>query len=295
VPVFLVAFGQFTVTGVDATLVKVVGLAATAGAFAITGNDATLAATHQVTGGTGAFSVTGIAAALQRNTIALAGDTGSFAVTGVDAQWLTGRLVVGAVGSFAVTGIDATLTKSASPAVWTTGVSSITYSNSDRTATGSATSEKSIITTTAKSTGKWYIELSYVTNASNRETDEFWGVATSSSAYPGNTGSGGFGIADTRSVTSDIAGTRLGVLPAWSSGTNVYMFAIDFGAKKAWFGVNGTWRSGADPAAGTTPCIVSWTGTPSLYAAARVYYNTDAVTIVTSPAYLPSGFTQWDS
>jgi hypothetical protein len=180
-------------------------------------------------------------------------------------------------------------------AKWTTGVGSITYSNSDRTATGSGNSEKSVYTTTAKSSGKWYAELSYFTGAANREDDEFFGVIANTGFYPGQSGSSGFGTADTRGMVNNAGGSTSGTLPSWSSGTNVYMVAVDFDNKKAWLGLNGSWTTSSDPAAGTGANVSAWTGTPSFRVATRVFYNSDAVTIVESQAYRPSGFEPWDS
>jgi hypothetical protein len=185
-------------------------------------------------------------------------------------------------------------------AKFATGIAGVTYSNDDRMATASTTSEKSVYVTTVKSTGKWYVEFSYFTSANTYEEDEYFGAATITNTmyYPGQSiqadANGSFGVADTRSIESRMSGSSTsGSLSTWNSGTNIYMVAIDFDAKKAWLGVNGSWTSGSNPATGTSPNVFNWNGTPSMRAGARLYYNQDSITIVSNPTYLPLGFDTW--
>lgn len=157
---------------------------------------------------------------------------------------------------------------------WNTGVSGITYSNSDRTATHSS-GDVNAYSATAKSTGKWYTELSLV----GVDADMVVGFATSNTAgIAGTGGTGGFGIRQGGSSFNDAGVTvDAGYSNAWGY-SNYVMFAIDFDAKLIWFGVNGTWQNSGDPAAGTGYVFSAWTGSPTWYLGFRLLSSGDSGT-----------------
>jgi hypothetical protein len=182
---------------------------------------------------------------------------------------------------------------------WATGVSDIAYSNSDSTITATATSEKTVRSTAAKSSDKWYAELSanlQVTGGVNSVADSFWGLAANNSAFPGQSGSGGIGLTGSRSPWQDGMGASLtGSTLYYSSGSaRILMIAVDFSTKKLWFGVDGAWLDSGNPGSGANASASGWTGTPSWYVTFRPYFNTDAATLQTVTTYaLPSGFNRW--
>jgi hypothetical protein len=71
------------------------------------------------------------------------------------------------------------------------------------------------------------------------------------------------------------------------------MIAVDFDAKKLWFGADGTWLASGNPAAGTGASASGWSGTPTWYITFRPYFNGDAATLQAAPIYTPAGFSRW--
>lgn len=186
-------------------------------------------------------------------------------------------------------------TPSTSIATFVTGVSGLIYSNNNRTAQASGGDEKQARITNTQSTGKWYLELtSNITDGSYSVADIFFGFAESFSSFPGAAGTNGFGTAVTRNLSSfnDLAGGTAfsGSLPNYTI-PGVFMFAIDFDAKKAWLGQGGIWLNSGDPVAGTGDVRSGWTGSPLLRPAIRLIYSGIIVTISESPSYRPTGFT----
>ena len=183
------------------------------------------------------------------------------------------------------------------PLTWATGVSDITYSDSNATITATATGEKTVRNYAAKSAGKWYVEMSAALltgGGINSVQDTWWGVGTSNSNYPGQAGSGGIGITGSRIISQDCSASKSYSTLGYSSGSaRILMIAVDFDAKKLWFGSDGTWLASGDPANGANPSAYSWSGTPSWYVCFRPYFSTDAATLLVSPSYKPSGFSQW--
>ena len=149
----------------------------------------------------------------------------------------------------------------------------------------------------AKSTGKLYVEMSAALLTSggiNSVQDTWWGVGTSNGAYPGRYDSGGVGITGSRTISQDCGASVSGSSLGYTFGSaRILMLAIDFDAKKLWFGADGTWLASGDPASGSNPSAYSWSGTPSWYVLFRPYFSTDAATLLLSPSYRPSGFSQW--
>lgn len=179
---------------------------------------------------------------------------------------------------------------------WALGVANITYSNNNKTATSANQSEKSVMAANEfkKSTGKWYTEITVGINSGSVD-DEFFGLVDNTSAFPGQTGSGGFGTTSGRTMwTGGISANQSGTTPALPNGGFVAMIAIDFDAKQLWTGHNGTWHLSGDPATGTNPRVWAWSGTLSLAPACRLYYTGNTAEVSGEALYaLPSGFQLW--
>jgi hypothetical protein len=173
---------------------------------------------------------------------------------------------------------------------WLTGVTGITYTNSNLTATATQTSEKTVLSSYTKSSGKWYAE---VIPTNTTIADQFVGVATNNSNFPGASGSGGFGVRASGAYFNNAGGNTFGTSATYNSG-DICQLAIDFDSKKFWFGKNGTWANSGNPAAGTNPIFSDWTGSPVWYLAVRVYYINNVAVINTPLTYsIPSGFSAW--
>lgn len=156
----------------------------------------------------------------------------------------------------------------------------IILSGGNLTATHDATSAFGMVRASASfSAGRWYFEL---TNNANGATAGglVGGVATATAAltYPG-AGAGSWGYRANASPpvkrlagldTNDAAMTTLGV------GQRL-MVAIDCDAGKGWFGNNGVWSGGGDPALGTTPTFTFTPGT-TLFPALGIFNQPQSVT-----------------
>ena len=123
--------GSYSITGVDADLLKTKQLQVDAGSYSITGVDANFALTRSVQAVAGSYSITGVDAELDvaRAVDLVAGnysitgadanfsvnlslqlDAGSYSITGVDAELDVVRAVDLVAGSYIITGVDADLT-----------------------------------------------------------------------------------------------------------------------------------------------------------------------------------------
>jgi hypothetical protein len=206
--------------------------------------------------------------------------------------------VINATGKLWVTS-STTFTTNIVTITWNAGVSNVTYSNADATITATATGEKTVRSTAAKSSGKWYAEMSASLLAAgglNSVADTWWGVAANASAYPGNTGSSGIGITGSRAPLQNALGATLSTstLGYASGSARILMIAVDFDAKNLWFGSDGTWLASGDPAAGTNASASGWSSTPTWYITFRPYFNGDAATLQGAPNYAaPTGFSRW--
>jgi hypothetical protein len=180
-----------------------------------------------------------------------------------------------------------------------TGVSSITYSNGNATITATTTSEKTVRSSASKSSGKWYAEMSASLLADSypisSSQDAWWGLGVNASNYPGASGSGGIGITGSRALLQDGLGATLSTSTlGYSLGSaRILMIAVDFDAKKLWFGADGSWLASGNPVAGTGASASGWSGTPTWYIAFRPYFNGDAATLQVQPSYAPTGFSRW--
>jgi len=139
--------------------------------------------------------------------------------------------------------------------------------NGNLDVTNTTSSQGKCFSTIGMTSGKWYWETRLTTASANAlmigvstldnvtqyfgESATSWGWASDNNKYNNGTGTS-FGNA------SNTAG-------------EVYMCALDLDNGKIWFGLNGTWFSSGDPAAGTNAAFTSVSGT--LFAGVRPYNN----------------------
>ena len=150
--------------------------------------------------------------------------------------------------------------------------SNVSLSDGNLTSTASSTSnDRGAKATQAVTSGKWYFEVYF--SASN--ADNNGGVAVSDSsdynAAPGET-------SDPKGIRYMSAGNFRQNGSSTSAITtiaakDVVMVAIGMDNDKAWFGINGTWVSSGDPAAGTNATA---TTIPDLGLPASYHYNSTA-------------------
>jgi hypothetical protein len=227
------------------------------------------------------------------------------AVYGTPAAWVTGSttLNIGAryngVGSLGVPWVTSSTRLAIITNTWATGVSDVTYSEANATIRATAIGEKTVRSSAAKSSGKWYAEMSatlLATGSNNSVDDTWWGLAANASIFPGYTGSGGIGVTGRYAPRQDALGATLSssILGYTSGPARILMIAVDFDAKKLWFGVDGTWLASGNPAAGTNASASGWSSTPTWYITFRPYFNGDAATLQGAPNYAaPTGFSRW--
>lgn len=132
---------------------------------------------------------------------------------------------------------------------------SITLTNSNLTATGTAGAWKSVKANAGVSTGKWYWEITIdavVTGAmvgvgnSAASVNNYAGVDTNGWSY-------GWGGQKWHNAVNTAYGAT------WTNG-DVISVALDLVAGKIWFAKNGVWQNSGDPAAGTGEAFASVTG-----------------------------------
>lgn len=168
----------------------------------------------------------------------------------------------------------------------------VTLSNGNRTAThGSAPGTYSIAeSATAHSSGKWYCELvpTSLTKFGTNIPPLF--------SFNKNTSS----ISGTQSPTAYVLKGALntgGTALTQVNANDIVMMAIDIDAHKVWFGLNGTWLGGGNPAAGTGETAASIAaGTYRVKSSQNSNENlvTVASFLASQCAYsLPSGFAEW--
>lgn len=161
-----------------------------------------------------------------------------------------------------------------------TPAANLTLSNNNRTVTATANGTQHAISSTTKSSGKWYWEV----RPTNINTDNWTGIMTDVTAdWAGASGSGGIGFRQNgqggfndSGATYDYTG---GNYLSWSA-NDVVMLAVDLDGKKIWYGVNGTWENSGDPGAGTGQMYSNWTGTPTFYFVHRVAFTNNSVDLV---------------
>jgi hypothetical protein len=169
---------------------------------------------------------------------------------------------------------------------------SFANSNFDLQATAAGGAWSASVTGTFRATSLYYFEA-LVTGQSATRAVAF-GIATSSvnlnaelgadiNAYSFDTNSG---VLIHNSVTTATGVTGLGT-------GAVLMCAVDLSGARVWFGANGVWFSGGNPALGVSP---SYTGLGGLFSpAVSVFKTGDNIRLLTDPALqnyqAPAGFT----
>ena len=171
----------------------------------------------------------------------------------------------------------------------------ITLSNGNLSAT--AASWVGVRCNTSKSSGKWYYELTVSAGATGAICYVGWGTA--SAALNNVVGidvyGWGWGNSTGPYKIHNASSTGYGTAPA---ATNIIQVAIDIGAGKLWFGMNGTWfgSPAGNPGAGTNESYSSVTGTlfpmVSPYLTGTVTANFGASAFAYS---VPSGFSGLDA
>ncbi|MCU0936800.1 MAG: hypothetical protein MUF66_12245 [Gammaproteobacteria bacterium] len=187
---------------------------------------------------------------------------------------------------------------------WDSGkkCSSITLSNSDRTATRASAGlydNARVLGTIGRSSGKRYFEIQ-ITQIPN-SYPHVGGISQSGGDYCDWLGSEDNAIILTnQGEVYDLSGYSK-TLTAWDSVNDRLQVAVDFGAGKVWFGKNGTWMDSGNPGSGTNAsatftagatfypqAITSWSGT----AGSQLVLSAATADLTYTP---PSGFTAWEA
>jgi len=172
--------------------------------------------------------------------------------------------------------------------------SNIALSNGNLDASGdSATIDpKQVLATLGRSSGKYYFEVK----------NKPWTLAYNSSigvqngsedleTYCGDTLDGWGYWRNARLYHSALTSVSTG----WTGG-DIVMVAVDLDAGKLWFGVNGTWIEGGDPANGTGEQYSDLSGT--IYPSAGPVLNDHVMTGCFAAAdqtyAVPTGFSDWE-
>lgn len=138
----------------------------------------------------------------------------------------------------------------------------IILSNSNRDAECSVIAWNSVRAAAGITSGKYYWEIKLEDLASHVHAipGMMDGSATTGS-YPGNSASS-WGAQSTNSIfVNGVTRDYATAMPTFAD-NDIFMFAFDDSAGKAWMGVNGTWFNSGDPAAGTgSVCSAMTSGT----------------------------------
>lgn len=163
-----------------------------------------------------------------------------------------------------------------------------TLSDGDRTA--SITADGSVRSTVVKASGKWYVEATAGTGATNAQWR--FGVGNASMAITDAVGKDANGWAF-QGNGNKITGDTSAAYSTANSGSDDLMLAVDAGTGSIWIGRSGTWLASGDPAAGSNAMFTGMTG--PFYLAFGSAGSTRAVTLKAASDYLyspPSGFTR---
>jgi hypothetical protein len=171
-------------------------------------------------------------------------------------------------------------------------VGMFTFSNDDLTITRISTNGafRSARAVASKTTGKWYYETTI-----NNASFNYVGIGNQSANINHYVGgdANSWGFEDGTGKTYHAAGAS-----TWTAANvnDVVIVAVDVDASKVWFGVNGTWFNGGDPAAGTGAVYTNVT-TDNIYPMVGSYNIGNEVTSnfgTTEFTYtVPTGFTGW--
>lgn len=168
---------------------------------------------------------------------------------------------------------------------------SITLSNGNLTATGTATSQL-VRGTVSKATGKWYFEVTVATAVTFGTVGVAKSTTSTGTWVGGDTAPGSYGLGPAHSYQN---GGSDSTTNAINSG-DVVGVAVDLDAGLIWWHINGVWINDAggtagDPAAGTHERYSGLTGT---YYPASAPGAADHTINATFSYPIPSGFTAWE-
>jgi len=175
--------------------------------------------------------------------------------------------------------------------------SQLTLSNGNRTATGSGSGWSIAMSTTSKTTGKYYVEFEWTTGG--QTSVETFGIGNNNqniNSFPSAAGDcavvRGTQANPLSSGKFTVTGANLPTHSAVQGGTTA--FAVDFDAGKGWMAYDNTF--GGDPAAGTNP-FITWTADASaiffMYACSSSNAATCRATSGQQTYSPPSGFSAW--
>lgn len=169
----------------------------------------------------------------------------------------------------------------------------ISFSNGNLTASMSSTASVGAVSTTSKSSGKYYFEVTIGATANYYEL----GIGNSSystSANPGSANSAGYGSNGFLNVNS---GQCSGTFATYGSGA-VIGIAVDVTNALLYVALNNTYQNSSNPVSGTGGCSLGIS--PPYFAAlgffagsqsANFTVNFGNTAFVYSP---PTGFSRWD-
>jgi hypothetical protein len=168
----------------------------------------------------------------------------------------------------------------------------VTFSNSNLTVNATAQGFAGLAKTFAgKSSGKWYFEFKITKSTAGVFT---FGIidGTAAQILPNWLDLGLIPNSAAAGAVTNQTGFNLVNVPGISPGLNdIIGIAFDATAKKVWVAVNNTYTASGNPGTGANPWE-TWSPTYTIYGAAEVSFNGDAVTYSgASPFYSPpSGF-----
>lgn len=169
----------------------------------------------------------------------------------------------------------------------------VTLSNGDLTASSTGVSGNGLIvrSTTGKTNGKWYWEITVGSTNPSRNLNGVLRSTTALASFLGAYPTSWSYYGDGRKFTN-FSGTAYG--SSYTAG-DVIGIALDLDNGKIWFSKNGTWQNSGDPAAGTGEAFSGLSGTIHAGFSNDASGNTTNATAnfgATAFAYSPpSGFT----
>lgn len=169
-------------------------------------------------------------------------------------------------------------------------------SNGNATVTAS-TGTKVVLGGDTKTSGKWYAEIKIVALDTAGDTSEA-GIGTSAVSAANFLGADAFGWGAAAYISGDNAIYNSVESPAFLFGSapaldDIIMVALDIGGGKLWFGLNGVWNGGGDPATGANPTFTTSIIAGSYYLAASVG-DSGAFTLQQTLSFAaPAGFSSW--
>ena len=149
----------------------------------------------------------------------------------------------------------------------------------------------------AHSTGKFYAECRDVVDGPLNGSLLF-GVATSAMSLSSYVGSDANSWSIQPNNVSNLStyhgGSQTGGLGSGLGAGGYTMVAVDLDAGNIWFGINGAWVSGGNPAAGTNPAYTFVPNTPLYLALAELSFPQECLLPAHFMGSVPSGFSPWN-